>query len=121
MPASFAAALEVRDDGTWSATSDGPAFAGTYTAVGRSGRKIALQLGDPAVAALVASVAADVSTLCHTPVQVTSASPKVLTLTLNRKRTKATLVVRYVVRGTSSEGSGKATFGLTAHGAWSAI
>jgi hypothetical protein len=115
----FSSTLVVRDDGTWTANGGADSFAGTYAAVGRTGRKLALTLDEPSKAAFIASVADDIQSLCDTPpVTVTASHAKVLALTLNRKLTKAKLVVKYAFAGNAGGRSGTATYRLTGRGAW---
>jgi hypothetical protein len=116
----LSATLLVASDGTWSAqSSDADSFTGTYTTVGRSGRKLRLTVDDPSAAALVASVAEDIAILCDTPpVTVTSSRPKAVTLALDRTLQKAKLVVRWVLKGSAGGRSGTATYKVQARGAW---
>ena len=115
----FSGTLLVQDDGTWTANGGGDAFAGTYTATGRAGRKLVLTLDAPSQAAFIASIEEDVASLCESPpVTVTSSRAKVLMLTLNRRLTKAKLVVKYAFTGTAEGRSGTATYRLTSRGAW---
>jgi len=114
--------LVVRSDGTWQSTDEsGEAFSGTSTPVGRSDRKLRLAFDDATTADLVASIAEDVATLCETSaVTVTSVQPKTFLLTLDRSRTKAKLVLRYVFKGTAEGRAGSATYKVLGRGAWTA-
>jgi len=114
----FATSLVVADDGTWSAQSEDASFAGTYTPKGRSGRKLALAFDEASMAGLIASIVEDVSMLCEAPATVTESRPKAMTLVVNRKLTSATLVVRYLFKGTAAGGSGTATYRLRGKGTW---
>ena len=67
---------------------------------------------------LVASVAEDVSTLCEVSATVTAVRPKKLTLALNRKLTKAKLLVKIAFKGTADGRSGTATYQLLGKGPW---
>jgi hypothetical protein len=118
--AEFSGTLLVAEGGTWSVQVTGEeTFAGTYTPLGRSGRKIRLALDDPSTAALVASVAEDIAGACELPaVTVTSVNPKVLTLALDRKLTKAKLVVRYAFKGNAGGRTGTATYKVIGRGPW---
>lgn len=117
----FSGTVVVYADGTWTATGGSDNFAGTYAAAGRTGRKLVLTLDEPSKAAFIASVAEDIQTLCDTPpVTVTNSRAKVLALTLNRKLTKAKLVVKYSIAGNAGGRSGTATYRLIGRGAWTA-
>lgn len=116
----FSASLVVAADGTWSAqATGGDRFAGTYTTKGHAGRKLVFTLDAAATAALAASIAEDVTTICESPpATVTSSRMKVLTLTLDRKLTKATLVMRAVFTGSAGGRSGTATYKVLGRGPW---
>jgi hypothetical protein len=116
--ADFATTLTVLDDGTLTAQVEEGAFAGSGTPLGRSGRKLALALDEPSTAALVASVVEDASELCESPATVTATQPKTLTLVLNRRLTKAKLVVKFVFKGTAAGVAGTATYKLVGRGPW---
>lgn len=118
-PGSFSGTLAVNADGTWAIDTGEGVFAGTYVAIGRTGRKLRLALDAASLAGFVASVEADVAMLCETPpVTVTSSRAKVVSLTINRKLTMAKLVVRYLFRGNAGGRSGTATYRLVGRGAW---
>ena len=115
----FAGALVVQGDGTWTANGGGDAFAGTYVAKGRTGRKLLLTLDEPSKAAFIATIEEDIASLCElTAVTVTASRAKSLTLVLNRALTKAKLVVKYGFTGTANGRSGTATYRLIGRGAW---
>lgn len=115
----FAATVTVAADGTWSAQpSDGPAVAGTWTPVGRAGRKARFAFDAASLSALGATVIDDVSMLCHVSATLTAVHPHTLMLTLNRKLTRATLVISYGFSGRAGRRSGTASYHVVGHGAW---
>lgn len=114
--------IQVAADGTWRAGSgEDIEFGGTSQPVGTSGRKIALAFDAATDEAFVEQRLLDVEALCRRPGFVLqSRTPKQLTLALNRKRTRATLVVVYRLRGTLAGKPRQATFRLRSAGPWSA-
>lgn len=115
----FAAAVTVRPDGTWSAVdAQGDPFGGTWVHAGKSGRALELFFDTDTEADFVATVAEDAGILCDAPgtVVVTSTTRKRFALKVNRRLTKATLVLRYLLRGSTAEGSGTARYRLRAKG-----
>jgi hypothetical protein len=114
--------MQVRPDGTWTAGSgEGITFAGTSQPVGANGRKIALAFDAPTEQGFVAQRVLDIEALCRRPGFVTeSVTPQQLTLALNAKRTRATLVVVYRLAGNLAGKARKATFRLRSAGRWSA-
>jgi hypothetical protein len=116
---SFAATVTLLADGTWAGAGDpGDAFAGTWTAVGTRGRIFDLFFDAATEADLVETVTDDVGVLCDAPggVVVTSVARKRFALALNRARTKAKLVLRYVFAGQANGRSGSAVYRLRAKG-----
>lgn len=119
----FSSTVTLLADGSWSATdSEGDTFAGTWVAGAPAGRRFDLALDAGTEADLVATVASDVGLLCDAPgdVVVTSTVRKRFTLTLNRTRTKAKLVLRYAFRGTANGRSGTAGYRVRAKGPFTA-
>ena len=117
--ASLSQTLVVGADGTWSAVSSDDQFSGTWTPLGRSGRKIRMALDAASTAALVASVAEEIGPLCEiTGIVITATRAKVVTLKLDRRQTKAKLLVRYVIKGKADGRSGTAVYKVTASGPW---
>jgi hypothetical protein len=116
----FSASLTVAADGTWSTQVTGEErIAGTYTTKGHAGRKLVLTFDAATAATLAASIASDVTTLCQSePATVTSSTIKVLTLTLDRKLTKATLLMRATFTGSAGGRSGTATYKVLGRGPW---
>jgi hypothetical protein len=118
-PLHTAAQVVVASDGTWSATSnDGAAFTGTSVPAGGSGRKLALSFDASSEAGFIASMAGDAAELCHTSIEVTSVLKKKFVLTVNRRATRAKLVLRYTATGIGGGRSGKARSGFTLQGRW---
>jgi hypothetical protein len=105
-------------DGTWSASVTGGSFDGTWTT--DSGRRYELSFSAPAEAAFVASLASDASQLCRTSVTVTSVTRDDFSLTVNRRLTKARLLLRYEATGSGGGRSGRARYLLKLHGRWTA-
>jgi hypothetical protein len=117
--ASFGLAVLVDAGGTWTAQdSEGRRFAGAWTPRGASGRRLEVSFGPEAEAAFVAVLAGDVARLCEAPVVVESAVKKAFVLTVNRRRTRMALVLRYVLRGSAGGRSGTARYRLKAKGPW---
>jgi hypothetical protein len=120
-PASFAATVAIDADGTWSGQdSEGEHFAGTWTPKGVSGRKLEVAFDPETEAALVAALVSDIALLCDAsePITVSSVTKKVFRLTVNRKRTRAALVLRYAVKGSAGGRSGTARYRVKAKGPW---
>lgn len=118
--AGVTAAVTLNDDGTWNALIDGAlAYSGTYSAVGSSGRKFDLGFDSGSVATLtgVAEIAA--GDLCNASVVVTSATKKKFSLKLNKHRTKAKVVLKYLFAGTAGGVTGKAKYAFKVKGGWS--
>jgi hypothetical protein len=120
--AAFAVTLVTEPDGTWRAQDgDGRPFTGTWTVRSASGRKLDVAFAPATEAAFVEGLATDVAVLCKTPdVVVRSVARKTVTLALNRRRTRATLVLRYTLRGSAGGGAGSARYRAKATGAWTA-
>ena len=118
--AQFSGTVTISNDGTWTAQSDeGDGFAGTYTPAGRTGRKVLLTFDASSLAAFVGAVEEDVALACQSPpATVTSSRPKALSLAVNRKLTKAKLLLRYAFTGNAGGRSGTATYKLVARGPW---
>lgn len=112
--------VQLRDDGTWLAVTDEPAFSGTYTVADASGRKLALAFDPDSEAGFHANVASDASGLCRTAVSVTSLTAKVFEIKFNRKGTRAKFNIRFVGTGTAGRRSGRVTNRLTGEGRWTA-
>jgi hypothetical protein len=116
----FPATVQFRDDGTWTASSDGPTFSGTYTMVDTNGRKLGLAFDPPSESGFVASLVADASELCRTAVTVSSLTTKAFQVTFNRKGNRGKLNIRFVATGTGGGRSGRATWRLGGRGRWTA-
>jgi hypothetical protein len=113
------ATVTVRDDGTWSAESPGDQFSGTYTSVGGTGRKLAFAFDAPTLTTLTGRIVEGVSGLCNVSgVVISSSRAKALTLTINRKLTRAKLLLRYVFAGSAGGRRGTATYTARAAGPW---
>ena len=112
--------IAVAPDGTWTAGSgEGLPLSGTSQPLGMSGRKLTLAFDAESAADFVAARASDIEAGCRVSgVVIESATPTRFTLALNRKRTRATLVVIYKLVGSAGGTSGKATFKLRASGRW---
>src|SRR5512134_2969726 len=63
--ATFSGSLLVQEDGTWTAQGGDDGFAGTYTASGRTGRRLVLTFDGPSQAAFIASIEEDVTIACE--------------------------------------------------------
>ena len=115
------AQVVVAAGGTWSATtSEGAAFSGTSVPSGTSGRQLDLSFDAGSEVAFVASMASNAAELCHTSVVVTSAAKQKLLLSINRRGSRAKLVLRYTGTGVGGGRSGWARSGLTLKGPWTA-
>ena len=122
----FSPLVSVSDDGRWTAAADDdddpdddPGVAGTYTTEGRSARSLRLEFDEPSRASLTADAEDDLATKCGTPTAtVTSSQPKKLRLVLNRKRTKAKLVLRWVFEGTAGGRPRSVRYRVIARGPW---
>lgn len=112
--------LAVAQDGTWTAGSDeGLPLSGTSQPLGASGRKLALAFDPASAADFVAQRASDIEAGCRVSgVVIDTATPAKFTLTLNRKRTRATLAVVYTLVGSAGGSASRATFRLKAAGRW---
>ncbi len=119
--AMFLATVDVDAGGTWSAQeSEGATFSGTWTPKGRSGRKADMTFDPGTEAAFVAVLLSDIAERCEltTPISVTATRTRVFRLTVNRKRTRGTLVLGYGVKGRSGGRSGTASYQIRAKGPW---
>jgi hypothetical protein len=115
--------LVVADDGTWSADFAGEEgqVAGTYEAIGKTGRKLRLAFDDPSLAVVIGTVEEGVAIVCESgAVIVTSTRLKAAKLTIDRKLERVTLVVRFRFKGNAGGRTGSATYNVRATGAWSA-
>jgi len=113
----FDADIQLKDDGTW--TGQGSITAsGTYTAIGKSGRKFLLDFDDLSRATLFAALSSDFSTLCGIAVDVTGGTRKTFTVVLNRKTTRVTVTMRYKLSGTAGGNPGHGTFQVRVAGPW---
>jgi hypothetical protein len=115
--------IVVAPDGTWTAGSgEGLPLSGTSLPLGMSGRKLALAFDAASAADFAAGRAADIEAGCRVSgVVIESATPTRLTLALNRKRTKATLVVIYKLTASAGGKSTTATFKINASGRWKPV
>jgi hypothetical protein len=119
--ASFSAAIVTAADGTWTGQdSDGQSFTGTWTAKGPSGRKLELAFDPETEAGFVSGLVGDIVERCETPgpITVRSVAKKAFALVVNRKQTRLTLVLRYVVTGSAGGRSGTARYRVKAKGPW---
>lgn len=107
--------------GTWNAeTDDATVFAGTSTPLGTSGRKLELTFDAGSLAAFVDALASDATSLCGAAVIVETAEREIFRFGVNRRGTKATLVLKYRFTGQAGGQPGTATFKLKAKGTWTA-
>ena len=114
----FRAVVGLSEDGTWTATNPEGAIHGTWAPVGTGGRKFSLDFDAASFDAVFGPIAADVTMLCRVAVTPTSITKRRFTLTLNRRRTRATLSLEYRFTGTSAIRSGTAKYLLTGSGRW---
>jgi hypothetical protein len=115
------AQVVVAPDGTWTATTDdGVAFSGTSVLAGTSGRKLDLSFDASSETGFVGSMAGDAAELCRTGIQVTSVTKKQFFLAINKRRSRATLVLRYTGTGIGNGRSGWARSSLRLEGRWTA-
>jgi hypothetical protein len=118
---SFGLVALANGDGTWSAQDTaGTGYAGTYTMLGSTGRKLDLQFDASTMTAFVSSLSADAADLCGLPVTVTSSMRKKFLLRINRRGTRAKLVLVYVFTGSAGGRQGSARYQLRAAGPWTA-
>jgi hypothetical protein len=120
---SFTATVATAADATWNGQdSDGNRFGGTWTPKGTKGKKLDLAFDAESEGAFVATILSNITERCETPgpIVVSAVTRKIFRITLNRKGTRATLVLRYTVRGSAGGRSGTARYGLTAKGPWTA-
>jgi hypothetical protein len=111
----------VRDDATWEAEdAEGTRFAGTYVVGTPNGRRLELAFDAPSTTAFVTAASEEVAFLCEAPVTVASVERRKFALRLNRKRTKAVLVLLYQLTGSAAGESGSARYRITAKGPWTA-
>ena len=114
---SFAASIQVLGDGTWTAQGD-LAASGTYTAVGRTGRKFLLDLDDASSTALIARAETDASLLCRLHVTITGIKRKAFGVVLNRPGTQITVTFKYRINGNAAGHRGHGTVQIKGHGPW---
>jgi hypothetical protein len=111
--------VTILPDGTWTATdAAGTPFSGTWSPVGRRGRTFDLFFDAATEAGLIATLGADVGELCGAPggVTVTSVTRKRFRVKLNRKLTRAALVLRYTFTGSIGGIAGGARYRIGAKG-----
>ena len=115
----LSATVTIANDGTFTSQSGYGTLAGTYTSVGKTGRKIRLTLDDSASTLLVGEIVSAVQLACHLPpITVKSTPVKKATLTISKTLTTAKLSVRWVVKGKAGGHTGTATLILRGHGDW---
>jgi len=121
----FSGSVVVGDDGRWTVAGDADddpeddvVVGGTYTAEGQRGRKLVLTLDAPTLAGLIADAEDDLATKCGSPGPITSSAPKKMQLKLNRKGTKAKLVLRIVFEGTVDGRSRSVKYEVVGNGPW---
>jgi hypothetical protein len=103
--------------GAWTAeTSEGGTFTGTGTPFGASGRKLDLTFDAGSLTAFAGSLASDASSLCGAAVIVETAERTLFRFGVNRRGTKAGLVLKYRFAGSAGGQPGTATFKLKASG-----
>jgi len=109
----------VAADGAWTIDDGMATYAGTGLMLGKAGRKLALTLDESSLASLVATLEADAGTLCGVAVTATGVTMRKALLKVNRKGTRARLVVLLKGLGTTDDGtSGKAKYRVIATGPW---
>lgn len=108
----------VQTDGTWVAVLPDATLGGTTTLAGKDGRKLQLQFAPVSTATFLQARAADISQLCARSVTMNSVEQKAFTLTLNKKRTRAKVVLSYRLEGTAGGKGGNARYKITAKGPW---
>lgn len=113
----FTANIQVLGDGTWTAQGD-LAAGGTYTPVGRSGRKFLLDLDDASTTDLIARAAIDASLLCRLHVTVTGIKRKAFGVVLNRPGTQISVTFKYRINGNAAGHGGHGTIQIKGHGPW---
>jgi hypothetical protein len=119
--ASLVLRVVVNGDTTWTGEDeDGARFAGTYAVRAPSSRKLELAFDETSAAAFVTAAAEDIAVLCEAPVTVASVERRKFILRLNRKRTKAALVLLYRLIGSAAGESGSARYRVAAKGPWTA-
>ncbi len=113
--------MAMAPDGTWAAGSDeGLALSGTSQPTGTSGRKVTLAFDAASAAGFTAGLASDIEAGCKgvSGVVIETATPTRFTLALNRKRTRATLLVIYKLTASGGGRATKAKFRIRASGPW---
>jgi hypothetical protein len=119
--ASFTATVITEPAGAWSAQdSEGQRFTGTWVPTGVNGRKLELAFDPETEAGFIAALVSDVAALCETPdpITVSSVVKKVFKLAVNRRQTRAKLLLRYSVTGSAGGRSGTARYRVKAKGSW---
>jgi hypothetical protein len=111
-------AMSVAADGTWTAFGPLGSFSGSAVPRGGSGRTLDLDFDAQSLDAFIAALVVDASDLCKTGVVPTDVRRQRFRLRLDRKRTKARLVLRYRFAGTAAGRRGRAAYRLTARGPW---
>ena len=106
--------------GTWTAGSgEGLALGGSSRAIGKGGRKLALEFDPASAADFATDRGRDIASLCEVAdVVVQSVTATSFVLALNRKRTRATLLVVYRLMAAAGGVDRRATFRLRAAGRW---
>jgi hypothetical protein len=115
----FAVAVSLHETGAWGGIArEGPPFGGTWASIGRRGRSFDLFFHAESESDLAAGIVQDVRVLCGIdgPVTVLSLERKRFRLRLNRRHTRARLVLRYVFRGTAGGRGGVARYRVRVRG-----
>lgn len=117
-PGIITAAVMMSSDGGWSASVEGLGYTGSYGPKGASGRKFDLFFDGASELQFVTALEGFAADLCGVSVTATSAERKKFTLKLNRKRTKAVVLLKYRFEGTGDGRSGRAKYTFKLKGPW---
>jgi hypothetical protein len=114
------AVVAVNVDGSWSAVVNGRPYSGTSTPIGTSGRKLDLFFDGVGMAQFISTLEELASDLCDESVTSTSETKRKFLLKVNKKRTKAAVILKYIFTGTAGGRSGKARYFFKVKGLWAA-
>ena len=107
-------------NGDWSMYDGSNTFTGTSTPTGKGG-KHNLSFNGPSQALFISTLESRASDECGTAISVTSSQQKKFQLKVNKKATKAKVLLKYKFLGSGGGETGKGKYGASAKGAWGPV
>jgi hypothetical protein len=111
---------ELQQNGDWSAFDGVNTFTGTSTATGKGGKNN-LSFDAPSLALFISTLESRATSACGPAITVTAQQQKKFQLKVNKKATKAKVLLRYKFLGQAGGQDGKGSYAASAKGDWALI